>query len=40
MTSPIEVTHDLTSITVKWMPPAVNGDSDVTKYVLYVKAEY
>ena len=40
MASPVEVTHDLSSITVEWNPPTADGDSDVTKYILYVKAEY
>jgi Fibronectin type III domain len=40
MAAPTEVTHDLTSITVEWLPPTQDGDSDVTKYVLMMKAEY
>jgi hypothetical protein len=40
MTPPIEVTHDLSSITVEWNPPTADGDSDVIKYILYAKAEY
>ena len=40
MAAPVEVTHDTSSITVKWTPPSDNGKSEVTRYLLYIMADY
>lgn len=40
MTAPTYVTKTLSSITVQWLAPTDNGDSEVQRYVLYIKAEY
>jgi hypothetical protein len=40
MTAPTLVSTTLTSLTVQWLPPTLDGDSEVTRYILYMKAEY
>jgi len=40
MAAPTRVTHDLTSITLQWTAPTADGDSDVTQYILYSKADF
>ena len=34
------MTHDQTSVTVQWIAPTSDGDSDITSYVLYAKADF
>lgn len=40
MVAPVELTHDKTSVILKWMSPIFDGASPITSYVLYAKAEY
>ncbi len=40
MAAPNEVTHDKSSITMKWTNPNSNGASPVLKFILYSKADY
>jgi hypothetical protein len=40
MTAPEEVTHDQTSVTLKWIAPTSDGASPVLKYIIYHKADY
>jgi hypothetical protein len=34
------VANTLTSLTVSWTAPTSNGNSDINKYILFIKAEY
>lgn len=38
--APTLVTRTKTSLTVQWYPPTSDGDSEVQRYILYIKAEY
>jgi titin len=38
--APTRVTHTQTSITLQWAPPASDGDSEITSYILYAKADF
>ncbi len=38
--APTLVTRTLTSLTVQWYPPASDGDSEVERYILLMKAEF
>ena len=40
MTAPTLASTTLTSLTVQQLPPTLDGDSEVTRYILYTKAEY
>jgi len=40
MHAPVEVTHDLTSVTLKWEHPDSDGSSDVTNYIVFHRADY
>lgn len=40
MAAPTRVTHDLNSVTLQWTAPTSDGASEVTRYLLYVKADY
>lgn len=40
LVAPTLVTKTLTSLTVQWLPPTNDGDSEVIRYILYMKAEF
>lgn len=40
LTPPTLVTNTETSITVEWAAPALTGDSEISRYILYMKADY
>ena len=40
LSSPTLVATTLTSLTVQWTAPTSDGDSEIQRYVLYIKAEY
>lgn len=40
MAAPTRVTHDLNSVTLKWLAPPNDGKSAVIRYLLYAKADY
>lgn len=40
LAAPTLVTKTQTSLTVQWYAPASDGDSEVERYILFIKAEY
>ena len=40
LSAPTFVTKSKNSITVTWNTPTSDGDSEILKYILYIKAEY
>jgi len=40
MTAPTLVSTTLTSLTVQWQKPTLDGDSEVIRYLLYIKPDF